>query len=77
MSRRDWIIVLALSAAALLVAWPNLRESTLGLLLTGRCDHWLGRGRTGGCYEDPERREQRRPGGVLGGAPNHPIPRPD
>jgi hypothetical protein len=76
MSRRDWIIVLIISAAALLVAWPSLRESTLGLLLTGRCDHWLDRGRTGGCYEDPERREERRRGGGRGGAPDQPIPRP-
>ncbi len=76
MSRRDWIIVLALSAAALVIGWPNFRESSLGLLLTGRCDYYAGRGRSGGCVEDPDRREQRRRVDPLGGAPTHPIPRP-
>jgi hypothetical protein len=77
MSRRDWMVVLALSAAALLVGWPNLRESSLGLLLTGRCDGWVGRGRGGGCVEDPDCREQRRRGGKpYVGAPTHPPHRP-
>ncbi len=63
MSGRDWIIVLVLTAAALTIGWPNFRESSLGLLLTGRCDHYSGRGRGAGCSEDPELREQRRRGG--------------
>ncbi len=62
MSRRDWIIVLVLTAAALVVGWPNFRESSLGLLLTGRCDNYSGRGRPAGCAEDPELRERRRRG---------------
>jgi len=61
-SRRDWIIVLVLTVAALVVGWPNFRESSLGLLLTGRCDQYGGRGRGAGCAEDPELREQRRRG---------------
>ena len=75
MSRRDWSIVLLLSAVALLVGWPNFRESNLGLLLTGRCDGWVGRGRHGGCVENPDLREQRRRGDPYVGAPTDPIPR--
>ena len=40
------------------VGWSNLRESTLGLLLTGRCDRWVGKGRN----EAPEFREEQRRG---------------
>ena len=48
MSLRDWLIVLVLTVAALTVGWPNFRESSLGLLLTGRSDHCSGRGRGAG-----------------------------
>jgi hypothetical protein len=66
--RRDWIIVLLLSAVALVFAWPDLRESNLGLVLSGRCDDRVrerfggGRGGSGWrCVEAPERREGRPP----------------
>ena len=42
MSRWDWIVVLPLAAAGLLLAWPDLRESNLGMVLTGRRDGWTG-----------------------------------
>ena len=63
MSRRDWmVVIIGLTIAALVVGWPNFRESSLGLVVTGRCDGYAGRGRSAGCVEDPDRREQRRRG---------------
>lgn len=65
-----------LTAAAVTIGWPRFGESTLGLVLTGRCDCWLGRGGMGGCAEDRDRREERRRDRDSGSTPGRAMPFP-
>jgi len=41
--RRDWLILAVLTAAAIWVGWPELRQTQVGRYLSGDCT-WVRRG---------------------------------
>ncbi|WP_207482975.1 hypothetical protein [Arenibaculum pallidiluteum] len=53
MTGRDVLIVLVLLAAALATGWPHFRDTNIGRLLSGRCEHIRG-GKSFQCLDQPD-----------------------